>query len=542
MAHQHGFVRGLDAVSESSVKEGLFGRMFRNLDAAEFPEDALYKLGETMISGEFQKKFDDGEKADNALGDADDEENIGLPAGYTYLGQFIDHDITFDPTSSLDRENDPEALHNFRTPRMDLDSIYGSGPDDQPFLYEKDGMHFHLGENISFDEKIRPDLPRNGATPSRALTGDKRNDENKIISQLHTLFLRFHNAVLDRELKVRKEELDDAIAHEDRARTSQIKSEIFSETQRQVRWHYQWIVIHDYLPRICGMALIHAIMDTPDGTPDLTYFKPKSGLGYLPVEFSGACFRFGHSMVRPSYFINKDVVPDPAKQSIGKGADGKDQLLGFNRVPIFSTMKSSGKANLANLNSFDALPPHWAIDWKFFFDGLGQTEASFLPQHSYKIDSFLVDPLKILPDHGDQIPKRQSLANLNLLRGVKLGLPSGQAIAKRMGLTPIADPILFDKERDTKKGNARKRLLADTKNGFRGKAPLWYYILREAEVQTDGVTLGDVGGKIVAEVLIGLIAHDRKSYLMMEPKWEPIGLGAHEGIFTMADLIKFTKA
>jgi len=534
MTTQHGFVRGLDSVSESSVREGRFGRMFRNLDAAFFPEKALIALGQTMISGEFAEKFKDRKKADNALGEKDDEENLHIPAGYTYFGQFIDHDITFDPTSSLDRDNDPDALHNFRTPRLDLDSMYGTGPDDQPFLYSDDGMHLLLGDDISSDGKPRPDLPRNNSIRARALTGDKRNDENKIISQLHVLFLRFHNAVLDREFAKRKDDLEAVKGN--RKETAQIKSEIFAETQRLVRWHYQWIVIHEYLPRVCGKKAVSDIMKGEDGSPDLKFFKPKSDLGYLPVEFSGACFRFGHSMVRPSYHLNqfligKSPVPNPQETAHGK--------LEFNRIPIFSLVGGSGKKNLANLNSFDALPDKWGIDWAFFFDGLGNGKN--LPQHSYKIDSSLVDPLELLPDHSGQPKERQSLANLNLIRGMRLGLPSGQSIAKRMGLVPLTDRKLFDKEGGGDNADQRKTLLANRANGFVGKAPLWYYILREAEVLSDSAHLGPVGGRIVAEVLIGLVAHDRKSYLMVEPNWQP-EFGITKGKFTMADLVKIVEA
>src|SRR5207302_2058273 len=121
----------------------------------------------------------------------------------------------------------PDALLDFRTPRLDLDSVYGSGPDDQPFLYESDGAHLLLGKDKDFDpaRRNRPDLPRNNAKPRRALIGDKRNDENIIISQLHSLFLRFHNAVLDK------------------ISGGQVKPGDFEKAQQTVRWHYQWIVL-----------------------------------------------------------------------------------------------------------------------------------------------------------------------------------------------------------------------------------------------------------------------------------------------------------
>ncbi len=189
-----------------------------------------------MFQGEFAEKIKNGEPVDVALDEREDEdENPAIPAGFTYLGQFIDHDITFDPVSSLDRFNDPDALQDFRTPRLDLDFVYGSGPDDQPFLYEADGKHLLLGEDRDFDttRNNRPDLPRNNATPRRALIGDKRNDENTIVSQLQTLFIRFHNKVLDT-----------------------VGGNDFQKTQQIVRWHYQWIVLHQFIKTVAGWRYV----------------------------------------------------------------------------------------------------------------------------------------------------------------------------------------------------------------------------------------------------------------------------------------------
>src|SRR5262249_4606722 len=152
-------------------------------------------------------------------------------AGFTYLGQFIDHDLTFDPNSKLERENDPDALVDFRTPRLDLDSLYGDGPADNPFLYQDDGVHFLLGLNQAFEE----DLPRNSAEARRALIGDPRNDENLIVSQLHLAFLKYHNRVVDALRAIRPE-----LSGE----------KLFGEARRIVRWHYQWIVIHEFLRAI----------------------------------------------------------------------------------------------------------------------------------------------------------------------------------------------------------------------------------------------------------------------------------------------------
>lgn len=181
----------------------------------------------------------------------DDEENTGIAAGYTYLGQFIDHDITFDPSSLLMQMNDPDSLVDFRTPRLDLDSVYGRGPADQPYLYI-DGK-FRLGKQLLELNKPSPsrDLPRyrdpeNPATAARALIGDKRNDENVIVSQLHGIFMRLHNRLMDEP---------------------KLKGATFDEVQRMVRWHYQYVVLNDFLPRICGAELIDEILPTAGQLP-----------------------------------------------------------------------------------------------------------------------------------------------------------------------------------------------------------------------------------------------------------------------------------
>src|SRR5437879_5898355 len=180
-------LRGIDSVSSSQVFGGRFGRMFRNLPVFATDPAMLKSLAASMI------QTADDDKADSA---ADDDENVRIPAGYTYLGQFIDHDITFDPVSSLQRQNDPDALTDFRTPKFDLDSLYGRGPADQPYLYDSDGIKLLLGHGVSDQPQIAgPDLQRNGA--GRALIGDPRNDENLIVSQLQTVFIRFHNKVTD---------------------------------------------------------------------------------------------------------------------------------------------------------------------------------------------------------------------------------------------------------------------------------------------------------------------------------------------------------
>ena len=212
--HNHGGVRGADLSHQSHLLEGRFGRIFRTLPPAIFSENALEALAKLMTAEKEEEETPETE--------VDDEENQGISAGYTYLGQFIDHDLTFDPASSLQKQNDPDALIDFRTPRFDLDCVYGRGPNDQPYLYEDDGRRLQLGRPLTGNpnDPSTRDLPRHvsettaGPGRARALIGDPRNDENVIVSQLQSVMLRFHN-------KLAKEHQHQSFAH----------------VQRLVRWH-----------------------------------------------------------------------------------------------------------------------------------------------------------------------------------------------------------------------------------------------------------------------------------------------------------------
>jgi hypothetical protein len=270
------------------------------------------------------------QEAQGAEGD-----NPAIPSGFTYFGQFVDHDITFDPTSSLDRFNDPEGLRSFRTPRFDLDSLYGRGPDDQPYLYDQDdpdGAKLLIGKVRNDDGTIRreeDDLPRNGEQ-ERALIGDPRNDENTFVGQLQLAFIKFHNEVVNH---VRAEQ------------PTLKEGDLFKEAQRLVRWHYQWVVIHDFLPRIVGRSLLDRLLiREPEGheTVKLRFYRPRFR-AFMPLEFSVAAYRFGHSQVRGGYKIN-ELVPGLPTFKPGPLVDRRQDFRGFR-----------------------GLPPQWTIGWPFFW-------------------------------------------------------------------------------------------------------------------------------------------------------------------------------
>jgi hypothetical protein len=413
-------------------------------------------------------------------------DNPCIPAGYTYLAQFVDHDITFDPASKLQGDNDPRALANLRTPRFDLDSLYGSGPKDQPFLYDWNSKR-HPGVTLlvgasSGEGTITADLPRN--QQGRALIGDARNDENLIVAQLHLLLIRFHNKVVD---------------HVRAAEPALGSDTLLEKAQTLVRWHYQWIVMHDLLRRLVGDDVVVSAQARRD-------FYRFRGAPFMPIEFSAAAYRFGHSMVRNDYTPNG--------------------LLG-RPVPIFAVGDNPGE--LDHLGGFRRLPVPLAIDWTFFYELTDEKPPSpDQPQHSRTINTALATRLFGLP--ASVSGKREALARLNLRRGRALGLPSGSAVARAMHVEPLDEQqLLLD------------RLSADVRKELLRAPPLWYYVLCEAESELgdDGRHLGPVGGRIVAEVLTGLLEADPSSYLHAKAPWTPTLPRAACGDFTMPDLVRF---
>jgi len=499
----HGGVRGSALPRGSVLFQGTFGRIFRALPAAEFPDEYLESLARAMTA--------EPEAQPTPESEVDAEENQGIDAGYTYLGQFIDHDLTFDPMSSLLKQNDPDALTDFRTPRFDLDSLYGRGPDDQPYLYEDGGLHFKLGRPLTgsaFDANAR-DLPRHGldGQRKRALIGDPRNDENVIVAQLHATLLRFHNRVV-----------------------THLRRASFAEAQRFVRWHYQWVVLHDFLPTIVGQEAVHSVLPhLKNGTsiyvdkPDLRFFRWRNE-PFMPVEFSVAAYRFGHSMVRPTYRVNTNLL-----------GEKKDDPLNGRKLIFTSDDGDQG------LNGFREFPDAWAIDWSLFFDMGNDPPKTGLNrlQKSYKIDTSLVNPLGTLP--RSIAPDVRSLAERNLKRGVRLGLPSGQAVARAMDLEPIPDEELRV-GKATKEDSSKNKRITKISRAFASNAPLWFYVLAEAQQQfkkdDTPIRLGPVGGRIVTEVFVGLLLGDRHSFLSQAPSWKPDPAFTSEGKFGIADLIK----
>ncbi|MBX3605051.1 MAG: hypothetical protein KF788_07260 [Piscinibacter sp.] len=469
-------------VRSQLVKPGRFGLLFPEL------ADVAWSTGDAARDLQICKELGAAMHAPNRSPGV-------IPAGFTYFGQFVDHDITFDPTSLGENAVDVGDLVNFRTPALDLDSLYGSGPRDQPFMYLREaggtGRQFLVGPVVQpgaaapggGDAQVVAldgasyDLPRScdGVNNRTAIIGDKRNDENLIVAQLHRTLLHFHNAVCQH-----------------------LPTASFADVRKIVVHHYQRIVLTQFLPLICGQAAVDKAL------AGLEYYRIGPGelaeQPFIPLEFSGAAYRFGHSMVRSAYDFNKvfNLAAGPGLSSFRLAftftADG-----GFFGAPRY--------------------PSNWLLDWRQFFDGLGTT-----PQMASAIDASISDQLVI-----GEPPNATPLAELNLIRGVRhYKLPPGQAVAARMNIAPLSVEAL----ESGAGGDVIRR------HGLAKYTPLWFYLLKEAEVHTAGKHLGPVGATIVAEVLVGLLKDDPESVLNY-PGTPKLGSGDR---FTMAELFRFVES
>jgi hypothetical protein len=465
-------LRGMFLTSKNRLAEGRFGTMFKQLPAFAPSDELLTNLAKTMVE-------------DQAVPDGNHlNTSPVLFAGFTFIGQFLDHDITLDTTPLDLQEEDPNATVNFRTARYDLDSVYGRGPEDDPQFYDPDDRDKLL---IATNKNGVLDVPRDGN--GGAIIGDPRNDENLIIVQFHKAVIQFHNKLVDY------------------ARSQGMREEwVFETARRLARWHYQWAVIHDFLPRFVGEGLVGptgTVYKEVAGKPpvlNVRYYKPtnKDDRPFMPVEFAVAAYRFAHSIIRPFYVVNQT--------SLDRGG-----------VPIF------GPDGDFNLNGGRPIPSDLVIVWNNILriePGTGRPPR--------KIDTKLSLPLSTLP--GSAVPPpdaTKDLAVRNTLRGKRVGLPSGQQVARAMRA-----PVL-----------SNSALGLDDDPGWKGEAPLWFYILKEAELSPyNGERLGPVGGRIMAETLVGLLQRDPNSYLYLDPSWKPSLPAAKTGQFTFADLLKFAGA
>lgn len=437
---------------DAEHREDRFGRMFHDLAPNYVPADLLERIGRAA------GPMDGGDSSDRT---------VSVPVGHVLFGQFIDHDITLDVTSSLSRNQHAVDTPNVRTPTLDLDCVYGDGPESHPYLYDN-GVRLLTGaDSEGAGVEQSNDLLR--SPNGRAIIGDPRNDENRIVSQLQLGFIKFHNAMCD------------TIAAEPDALTG---SELFEEARHRVTWHYQWSIVFDFLTTMCGRPVVDDILANGRRVYCTT------GHPYIPVEFAVAAYRFAHSMV-------------PMKIQVQKG----DSQFEF-----FGTMLGHG---------FTAVDDTRAIvDWHELFD----TSEGRIVQRAERLNTTMAGDLLDLP--FIDAASESSLATRNLLRGNVFRLPSGEQVAAALNLDAgDVEPVT-----DLVRSVADQSVTGTNIPSLTTGSPLWLYILAEAQqigrAKPDGGTdpgegLGPVGARIVAEVLIGLLEMDERSFLGTNRNWIP---------------------
>ena len=444
--HHHGVMK---AHGCEHVAVGKFSKLF-DLDGLRISEEEAAILG-----GPGGLMHDlDGTSNDNAI-----------PAGYTFFAQFIDHDITLDTTSQLHGgpmdQKKFKKLPNIRSASLDMDCVYGFGPEASPHIYDPDRPG-RIAENSNGYDLARTE----GGT---ALIGDPRNDENMFVAQMQLLFHRFHNRIYN-----------ERIYQEDKREPFNR----FEEAQTQTRYHYQWLVLFDFLKRLCNRDVykfaVSKLFDDQEAFP-LIYGTPTGpAAGTMPVEFSVAAYRIGHTMVRSVYAAN------------GRNTD----------IELFDERFGT--------LGFSTFPEDLVVDWRYLLP----VDECIRPRMGKAIDPLLADELQDLPVVDSNNPADRALAFRNLLRGSVLHVPCGQAVAKALNK---AGYKTVKTDLDLK----LKDVIGDEFAGLRDETPLFYYILRESELEEKGERLGPVGSAILLEVFGGMLANCETSFVKADRDWQP---------------------
>ncbi len=420
------------------VYGGRYRKLFPHLPPLDVDDVALHALGRP------------GGPCDVGVDFADDAD-AECAAVWPFFGQFVAHDITAD-RSPLDRPRGSAKVTNFRTPKANLEGVYGAGPAGSPYLYAAgDPAKLLLGPSGE-------DVPRNHE--GIALVGDPRNDVHLFMNQLQVAFLRLHNRLVDR-LRA------DGVG----------EGRLFDEARRAATWHYQHVVLREFLPLAIGAEAAAALLES-----GASLYRPADDGPFIPFEFADAAYRYGHSQIRQRYQVNQAFGP----------------------VPVFP-----------DLIGFGPVAAEHAVDWSLQI-GPGAQRAKLIDG---RLPSSLIGlPTQIsgVADGADYA----SLATRDLERGRLVGLPSGEAVARELGVEPLAADEVGLRE-----------------HGWEYETPLWLYVLKEAEARAGGERLGPVGGRIVGEVLVGIVDNDPESFRSVDPGWTPT-LPSRTGAFGLADIVR----
>jgi heme peroxidase len=428
---------------DAPISGGRYGRLWEDLPALEADETALHGLGRPGGPCDVGVDFAD-----------DDEEADCVAAVWPFFGQFIAHDITAD-RSPLTARADTGRIRNFRTPTANLEGVYGAGPIGAPYLYaQAEVPKLLLGPGGH-------DVPRN--QEGIALIGDPRNDVHLFMNQLQVAFLHLHNHLVDR---LREDGVAEAV--------------LFEEARRAATWHYQHVILREFLPSLIGPELTAELLERGPRHLDA------DGEPFIPFEFADAAYRYGHAQIRQRYQVNAQLGPSPVFPD----------LMGFGPVAA-----------------------EHRVDWSLLIDLPGRPPA----QRSKRIDGRLPTSLIALPTQisgAEAGSDYASLATRDLQRGQAVGLPSGEAVARKLAVEPLdSDQVGL------------------AEHGWHAETPLWLYVLKESEVLHGGERLGPVGGTIVGEVLVGIIDTDPESFRSVQPDWSPTLPAAVDGAFGLGDIL-----
>ena len=459
---------------------GSFGYLFE--DAARSP-DCLLPASDDTVNALLDLGAAMGDPG--MRGEAESRGEGSLPAVMTYFARFIAHDLI----ARVERESGPAPLPdcprdvvsgcalapaapdgltgriaNARRARFDLASLYGDGPSlraerDCPDRLgaSSDQLYDGLRLKVRFDRDGQLDLPRHAYGPAagRALIGDTRNDHCLILGQFHAAWLRFNNVVFES------------------THGCSIQSR-WSQTRRLVRWTYQYLVVNEFLAALCDPAVLADVL--ADGP---RFFRPdtEAASPAMPLEFALAAMPVSDSMTRPLYRVN----------------DGLSLTADEIRNPAPNLLGPDGR-----------LKPEAVISWRHLVDL--SDDGDNAPQRARTIAPRLT--LGLGQGLASRTPAVRAItgnAQRRLVEGYLCGLPTGQAVADRLNVPAMTarqvagdDPVLARAVRT---------------GGFAERTPLWFYVLREAELQADGDTLGPVGSRLLAETVIGLLRADPGSYL-----------------------------
>jgi len=421
--------------------------------------------------------------------------NSKTPAGYTYLSQFVDHDISFDSFARIFpwETIDLSSLQNKRDPFFNLETLYGKDAQNTSEFLEMNTPFLKLGKTktdpastVLQNQEIEQDLPRDSNGLATIL--DERNDENLLIAQTHVAFVKFHNEIA----KISEGSAD----------------EKYKKARELTIRHYQYIILKDLLPKIIKESVLNDVLQNGN-----KFYKPDNNNIFIPLEFAVAVFRMGHSMVRNSYNLN-------TKQNVNLS-----DLQAFTGHGRF----------IKNLSGRKALLSDWLINWNLFFNLTGWETPPAKFNFALKISPEIASGLGDFRGKGS-FHRESSIPALDLYRGRLFNLPTGQMLAETIG------------ESSLRSSDIAKYLPNDLKNIFSVNTPLWFYILAEAQQNEDGETLGDVGSRIVAEVFVELMKQSRPSILenglptkLNFPYEGENFLGTADGKFGMREMLNFIE-